>query len=264
MTLTRGDVRRLVDTLTISESPQTAAAARNVLRIVLKRQIDLDVIPVNVAAGVDAPAAPKPVHRFLTPAEAETLQAVADSDRDPQTGPLVALALATGMRRGELEGLPWGADGLDVTAGRVVVAVNRNRVGAIAPTKNGGVRTVPIGPDTIQRMRVAPRGRPSPAGHRVFPKSSDNAWKRVRKAAKLTDPQPRFHDLRHTAATFFLAAGLRSHAVADLLGHVDAGLVDRLYGHALPSEVNAAGEVLDAWIATEIATRKAKESQNAC
>ena len=36
---------------------------------------------------------------------------------------------------------------------------------------------------------------------------------------------------------FYLVAGLRSHAVAELLGHSDAGLVDRLYGHALPSEV---------------------------
>ncbi|WP_217915656.1 tyrosine-type recombinase/integrase [Miltoncostaea marina] len=55
------------------------------------------------------------------------------------------------------------------------------------------------------------------------------------------------HDLRHTAATFWLAAGLTVHAVAELLGHVDAALVLRLYGHALPAEVSTAGERMEAW-----------------
>ena len=61
------------------------------------------------------------------------------------------------------------------------------------------------------------------------------AWERVREAAGL--PGLRVHDLRHTAAAFWLTAGLTVHAVAELLGHVDAALVLRLYGHALPAEV---------------------------
>lgn len=60
--------------------------------------------------------------------------------------------------------------------------------------------------------------------------TDEPALQRVRKAAVLADPQPRLHDLRHSCAPFMLAAGLRSHAVAELLGHADAGLVDRLYG----------------------------------
>jgi hypothetical protein len=35
--------------------------------------------------------------------------------------------------------------------------------------------------------------------------------------------------------------------VAALLGHTDAGLVLRRYGHALPDELAAAGEVLSQW-----------------
>jgi integrase len=64
-------------------------------------------------------------------------------------------------------------------------------------------------------------------------------------------PSLRVHDLRHTCATFWLAAGLSVHAVADLLGHVDAGLVLRLYGHALPAEVSSAAERLEAWRASQ-------------
>ena len=58
---------------------------------------------------------------------------------------------------------------------------------------------------------------------------------------------PRFHDARHAFATHALAAGLSAHVVAALLGHSDAGLVWRLYGHALPDEVTSAGQTLSAW-----------------
>ncbi len=58
---------------------------------------------------------------------------------------------------------------------------------------------------------------------------------------------PRFHDCRHTFATHALGAGLSAHAVAALLGHSDAGLVLRRYGHALPDEVAGAGDTLSAF-----------------
>jgi hypothetical protein len=35
--------------------------------------------------------------------------------------------------------------------------------------------------------------------------------------------------------------------VAELLGHTDAGLVDRLYGHVLPEDLARAGDALEAW-----------------
>ena len=254
--LRRGDVRRLVDDLAVRVSPQTAGAVRDILRVALRRQVDLETITANPCAGVRSPAADPRPDRFLTVDEAGRLQTAADEDVDLRVGPLVALALATGMRRGELGALPWGPSGLDVTAGTVRVAVSLGPDGKIGLTKNRKVRTVPIGPETVARMRryLLASGRPAD-GSRVFAGWVYGPWDRVRVAAKLTDPQPRFHDLRHTAATFFLAAGLRSHAVAELLGHEDAGLVDRLYGHALPQEVNGAGAALDAWrFATRFAT----------
>lgn len=42
--------------------------------------------------------------------------------------------------------------------------------------------------------------------------------------------------------------GLRFKAVADLLGHEDAGLVARRHPHALPDEIASADEQLDAWL----------------
>ena len=65
--------------------------------------------------------------------------------------------------------------------------------------------------------------------------------------AGTSEPTLRVHDLRHTYATHALRAGLSAHAVAKLLGHADAGLVWRRYGHALPDELALAGVALDAW-----------------
>lgn len=60
-------------------------------------------------------------------------------------------------------------------------------------------------------------------------------------------PLPRFHDARHACASHALAAGLSAHAVPALLGHADAGLVLRRYGHALPDELAGAGAALSVW-----------------
>jgi integrase len=77
------------------------------------------------------------------------------------------------------------------------------------------------------------------------PRSHRRAWEQVRRAAGI--PALRVHDLRHTAATSWLAAGLSVHATADLLGHVAAALVPRLYGRALPRETSSVADRMEAW-----------------
>ncbi|MDH5280827.1 MAG: tyrosine-type recombinase/integrase, partial [Thermoleophilia bacterium] len=72
-------------------------------------------------------------------------------------------------------------------------------------------------------------------------------WRPDDECAHVLSSLPRFHDLRHTYATHLLAAGLRPHAVAALLGHADVRLVLNRYGHALPDELEKAGETLATW-----------------
>lgn len=73
------------------------------------------------------------------------------------------------------------------------------------------------------------------------------AFQRSCRELEIAEPLPRFHDARHAYATHALAAGLSAHAVAQLLGHSDAGLVWRRYGHALPDELARAAETLAAF-----------------
>jgi integrase len=158
---------------------------------------------------------------------------------------------------------------------------------SLEPKSRAAKRDVPLAPEDVARLRRhrLATGRPQdgalvfsgPGGKALSPVPAYRAFKRACRAVKVAEPRqaleraeargdsagirkaeraleaakaaplPRLHDCRHAFATHALAAGLSAHAVADLLGHADAGLVLRRYGHALPDEVAAAGERLSAW-----------------
>lgn len=68
------------------------------------------------------------------------------------------------------------------------------------------------------------------------------AFKRAAKAAKIEDF--RFHDLRHTAASWLRMQGADIHTVAQLLGHKDLRMAAR-YQHLSPSFLADAVKKLD-------------------
>jgi integrase len=153
----------------------------------------------------------------------------------------------------------------------------------IPPKSRASRRDVPLTEDDVARLRrhrMATGRRdgdlvfgdesgialsPTPAtrgflracwGARIFTDESDaelraaKSWHAFRHLCSERDvqlPLPNFHSTRHAFASHMLAAGLSAHAVAQLLGHSDAGLVWKRYGHALPAEVARAGDVLGAW-----------------
>jgi integrase len=185
--------------------------------------------------------------------------------------PMVRLGLDTGLRIGEVLGLRWGPDGIDLDAGlvRVTQSIDRKldrdlmayRVIESTSAASRRRHGVPLSPETVQVMRAhrLATGRPADGqlvwaqedGRPVPPQGkARSAWRRVRKAVGL--PDLRFHDLRHNYATHQLASGTSIHAAADLLGHADAGLVLRRHGHAVPEEV--------ATSATQLATYRASHT----
>ena len=50
----------------------------------------------------------------------------------------------------------------------------------------------------------------------------------------------RFHDLRHTAASFLVAQGVHPRVVMEILGHSQIGLTMNTYAHVLPAAQRAA------------------------
>ena len=59
----------------------------------------------------------------------------------------------------------------------------------------------------------------------------------------------RFHDLRHTAATLMLRAGIHPKVVSERLGHSSIGITLDTYSHVLPDMQQTAAGVLDAVLA---------------
>ena len=104
---------------------------------------------------------------------------------------------------------------------------------------------MPLPGDITATLRARKKVR-EPESDLVFPSPDDprkarniwQAWDVARKLAKL--PDFRFHDLRHTAATEMLRAGVDSRIVATVLGHRSLNMMRR-YAHVAPElVVNAA------------------------
>jgi integrase len=54
---------------------------------------------------------------------------------------------------------------------------------------------------------------------------------------------------RHTAASYFIAAGVNTKALCSIMGHASVTITLDRYGHLMPNGVAEAGERLDAWLA---------------
>ena len=150
--------------------------------------------------------------------------------------PLVLAALHTGARRGELLGLHWG----DVNLERSEVTFRA--------TKNGEPRTVRLSATLREALRETPsrfRGGSvfrNAAGEPLMPKGISWAFERAVERAKLDGF--RFHDLRHSAASFMVQGGIPLNTVRDILGHKSLEMTLR-YAHLAPDHQADAVAVMD-------------------
>lgn len=145
--------------------------------------------------------------------------------------PLVLLAVNTGMRRGELFNLTW--DDVNLTRASLTV-----RGGG---AKSGQTRHIPLNDEAVTILRGW-WGLTETGAGLVFPSRDggrldniNSAWAGVLKRADITGF--RFHDLRHTFASWLVMAGTDLYVVRDLLGHASIQQTER-YAHLAP-EVKA-------------------------
>jgi integrase len=170
--------------------------------------------------------------RFLSDQERHQLLAACQASRNPYLHTLTVLALATGARRGELQGLHWP----DVDLQRGTLTFHE--------TKNGERRAVPLTGQALVLMRQHAQVRrlgtalvfPDTIGSR--PLSIRNAFENAVKRAGIKDF--RFHDLRHTAASYLAMNGASLMEIAEVLGHKTLTMVKR-YAHL--SEAHTRGVV---------------------
>jgi len=133
---------------------------------------------------------------------------------------LVLMAITTGARRGELQSLRWN----DIDFDKQSAYVNN--------TKNGEAKVLPLTIDVTNELQVFNQNdcslifgsKINPSKPYVFYKP----WKRAVEEAELDDF--RFHDLRHTTASYLAQNGATLLEIADVLGHKQIEVTKR-YAH---------------------------------
>jgi integrase len=164
--------------------------------------------------------------RFLSAQEREDLMDACAASECPALLPLVQLALATGARKSELLGLLWANVDLD------------RRTVRFLDTKNGESRAVPLAGAAVASLKAWGKGAITTGP--VFPYTKDEIdkpWREARDEAGLQDF--RFHDLRHSAASYLAMSGASLMDIAAILGHKTLAMVKR-YSHLSEQHTTAA------------------------
>lgn len=179
--------------------------------------------------GVTATRPDAHIDRILTPAEADRLlEQFADEDRL-----FVELLLYCGLRWQEAAGLRRFR--VDLMRRRIQIAkVLPRKGGEKDPKTPSGVRLVPLEDDMVAKLS---RAIPAPDNQLVFtsqtgkrlhyPRWHVQIWAPALERAKLADPQPTAHDLRHTFGSWLAEDGVPPHQIAALMGHKSLRSVER-------------------------------------
>ncbi len=160
--------------------------------------------------------------RFLSECERPRLLAACEASPNRMLYPVMMLALATGARKMELLSLTWP----QVDLGRARVTLD--------DTKNGEPRSIPVTGPAFEVMRAhakvirldTPLVFPRADG--LKPMDIRYAWSRALKQADIEDF--RFHDLRHSTASYLAMNGASLVEIAEVLGHKTLSMVQR-YAH---------------------------------
>lgn len=216
----RVDIQRYVTKRSGNVSAHSVQKELNVIKHLLSLAVEWEIIPFNPSQGVKSPKVPAGRVRYLQPTELRLLLEACHE----WLRPIVALAVSTGMRRGEILGLRW----LDVDTihDRIMLPQTKNGEGRIVYL-NKSAQTV------IESLPFNTETKPTDKLFRgVTPDMVTVTFRRVCATVEILDF--RFHDLRHTAASWLRMRGEDIHTVAQLLGHKDLRMAAR-YQHLSPT-----------------------------
>jgi integrase len=266
-----GAARRRLDRLWKAKrdagySSNSVRIMRTVLRRALGQAVREGIVGRNVATLSATPRIRAREGRTLTVAQARQLLDAAAGYRFEAA---VVLALAYGMRRGEVLGLHWSV--LDWEAGTLRVTHSVKRVKDRDASSGRRTRLVVselktpksrrllvLTPELVARFRQH-RVRQAEAqmaagalwqdhglifasevGTPMDPDNFSHSFARLCERAGLGHRHP--HELRHSGASLMLAQGTSLHVVSEVLGHASIAITKDVYGHLLEGDKRAAAE----------------------
>ena len=241
---------------------RTVGHAHRVLHRGLERAVALEIVSRNVAHPVSPPKVERVEVAILTADQiVDTLRRIEDHPLHS----IVALAVGTGMRRGEICGLASGCLDLDAATVRVECSLEETAAGLrLKPPKTRhGLRTISLPKSTVAILREHSRrqleqrlllglGRPG-ADDKVFPLFDGSPYPpdklsrdwgnlvRDRKLARIM-----FHALRHSHASALIAAGVDIVTVSKRLGHGSPAITLGVYAHLFNRTDALAAQAIEA------------------
>ncbi|MBW3362840.1 site-specific integrase [Streptomyces sp. 09ZI22] len=244
-TLGAADVRRMLAAVTAQASAATAKESHRVLRSAITAACREELITRNVVKLVPAPRVQS---RELKPWDLEETTTFLEAARKDPLYAAFVLAVALGLRRGEILGLRWS----DIDLERRTLTV-RNQIQRVQKelyadsTKNRRTRAIPVplmcvAPLRWQRLRQAKQRSDAgqdwhesdyvfttKTGRTIEPRNLSRSFERISEAAGLR--RIRLHDARHGCATLLFAAGVPARVVMEILGHSQIAVTMNIYTH---------------------------------
>jgi integrase len=231
-----------------------------VLHTALRQAVRKGLLLHNPLDAVEPPKPQRQQMQTLTSGQVGELVKLAEGTR--LLVPL-QVAVATGMRRGELLGLHWRD--VDLDAGKLSVRCSLQTVKnepepILKSPKSGRNRTITLPAYAVAALRrhsadqAADKllhGKDYLDNDLVFceedgrpwkPNAFSGIWERFRASHALPY---RFHDLRHTCATLMLEGGIHPKVVQEMLGHSTIAITMDLYSHVSPNLQEEAAQRLD-------------------
>lgn len=238
----------------VQQARASGLSDRSVLHLyrVLHRALEMAVrwrlLASNPCDGVEPPRADTSSKgRALEP---EELSRLLDAARGTSAYVPIVLAVACGLRRGEVLGLEWPDVDLNnatLTVRQAVVEVG-GRFIVKAPKSETSRRTVPLPPLALEALREwreeqakqrQSLGDQWQGGERVCtdrdgrplsPWALDWAYRQAAERAGIRGTY-RFHDLRHTYGSTLAGSGVPPHTTRELMGHSSVVTTMQLYAH---------------------------------
>jgi integrase len=243
-------------------SARTIGHVHRALHRALGHATGWDVVTQNVAARVSPPRVGHQEINILTAAQVKAILATA---RDRAIYPIATLALATGMRRGELLALRWRDIDLDQAKITVARSLEQTKAGLRfkEPKTAHGRRTISLPATAVtelrahwrvqQTQRLALGAGKSPPDALLFadlngeprlPNAITKEWERTARAAGMAFAT--LHSLRHTHASHLIANGLDILTISRRLGHGSPTITLSVYGHLFPQTDDRAAQIMEA------------------
>ena len=213
------------------KSNNTLLRTKSVLSSIFQYGIDKNYLDKNPATKVRIKAVPNQIERFLCDDERVRLLHACQQSSWDRMYLLVLLAITTGMRKSELLSLCWS----DINFEKGLATLNT--------TKNGEKRVNPIPAVALDELK-----KYRELGSRLIFFSCNNhekafdfrkQWYISLRKAEITGF--RFHDLRHTAASYLVMAGATLHETGEILGHKSEQTTKR-YAHLSTGHKSALSE----------------------